>query len=148
MKEKFEVQIQTKETLNTELRYAQILSEKVEEIRKICVQEQIPCFMAFGLRYADQPEEKYNIKTVVENQKKDSDYLKTTVIIPEVLPMCFTDRRFSDFINVLNDFRTVPPSEYAKITPEDIMVLDLPESFRQHSMNDLAEKMIEEELEK
>ena len=144
-KDEIDVPAKTKETLNTELRYQQILAERVEEIRRICVQEQIPCFMAFGLRYADQDLEQYNMKTFVENQEINSDFLKTTAVIPEVLPMNFTDRRFSDFINVLNDFHTVPPSEYAKTTPEDIEIYDLPDTARQRSMNNIADKLLHDE---
>ena len=144
-KDEIDVPAKTKETLNTELRYQQILAERVEEIRRICVQEQIPCFMAFGFRYADQDLEQYNMKTFVENQEINSDFLKTTAVIPEVLPMNFTDRRFSDFINVLNDFHTVPPSEYAKTTPEDIEIYDLPDTARQHSMNNIADKLLHDE---
>lgn len=144
-KDEIDVPVKTRETLNTELRYQQILADKVEEIRRICVQEQIPCFMVFGLRYADQELEQYNMKTFVENQEVNSDFLKTTAIIPEILPMNFTDRRFSDFINVLNDFHTVPPSEYAKTTPEDIEMYELPDTAKQHSMNDIADGLLREE---
>lgn len=144
-KDEIDVPVKTKETLNTELRYQQMLRDKVEEIRRICVQEQIPCFMAFGLRYADQELEQYSMKTFVENQDVNSDFLKTTAIIPEVLPMNFTDRRFSDFINVLNDFHTVPPSEYAKTTPEDIEIYGLPDTARQRSMNNIADKLLHDE---
>ena len=59
--------------------------------------------------------------------------------------MNFTDRRFSDFINVLNDFHTVPPSEYAKTTPEDIEIYGLPDTARQRSMNNIADKLLHDE---
>ena len=103
-KDEIDVPVKTKETLNTELRYQQMLRDKVEEIRRICVQEQIPCFMAFGLRYADQELEQYNMKTLVENKDVNSDFLKTTAIIPEVLPINFTDRRFISLLVIRNDF--------------------------------------------
>lgn len=133
-------QDQPDEALNTELKYKQLLADEVEDIRRICVQEQIPCFMAFGLREENQKEERYKMKTVIENKDKPSDKLKVTTIIPEVLPVSFTDRRFSDFINVLNDFHTVPPSEYAKTVPGDIPIIELPSQQSRDSMTRLAEE--------
>ena len=53
-----------------------MLRDKVEEIRRICVQEQIPLFYGFWLRYADQELEQYSMKTFVENQDVNSDFSK------------------------------------------------------------------------
>lgn len=115
------------EYLNTEEKYDSLLKDKIEEIRRICVREQIPCFMAFGLRSSNQEEGPYKIKSTVENVDPPKDQIKTVAIIPEVLPKGLKDRRFSDFINILNNFRAVPPSDYAKMTPEDV-VIDMPSS--------------------
>lgn len=115
--------------LDTVSKYEELLKEKVEEIRKICVREQIPCFLAFGLRDANQTEGPYQIK---EEGNLEELQIKATTIIPEVLPVALQDRRFSDFINILNHFHAVPPSEYAPTTAEDFMVDLPPEDSREH----------------
>lgn len=117
--------------LDTIAKYETLLKEKVEEIRKLCVKEQIPCFLAFGLRSAEQTEGPYQIQ---EEGNLEELQMNVTAIIPEVLPVALQDRRFSDFINVLNHFHTVPPSEYAKTTAEDLMIDLPPEKNREHMM--------------
>ena len=118
----------------TDDRYEVYLAEKVEEIRKICVREQIPCFMAFGVRAKGQTEEEYQMKTSTylnENMENgDKCNIRTVAILPEVLPVAFEDRRFSDLVNVINHFRTVPASDYQAMSPEDVQEAPMGEEFK------------------
>ena len=148
------------------------IREKAEEIRRLCIQQGIPCFLAFGLisntleeRAAEQSEQpqresylpkengydtetfyvtKEGIRTLhTEKDTVVSDVpydLKCIQAIPEILPDFFYDRRFSDFINIINAFRAVPRAERVSTDMEE-EVIHLPDVEFQKELLGIAESM-------
>ena len=80
-------------------KYNAVIKDKAEELRRLCYQSGIPCFMAFGT-----------------SQDADGTYrIECSSVLPEVMGYEETgDRRFLNFVNVQNGFCAVPsPSENA-----------------------------------
>lgn len=159
----------TEERFNLEIR------EKAEEIRKMCIQEGIPCFLAFGLisqspeerdkekkRKKEEekpsvfPENEYDldvmyaaefgagtIHTKKEEKTLDTPYdLACVQAIPELLPDFLYDRRFSDFINIVNGFRAIPKSERLSSDVEE-EVIQLPDISFQRELLELSDQFVE-----
>ena len=85
-------------------KYNALIKDKAEEIRKLCFQYDIPCFMAFGTKQSEDGEFK----------------IECASVLPEVMGYNeTTDRRFLNFINVQNGFVTVPPVQEGESMPLD-----------------------------
>lgn len=156
-------------------RYDAEIREKAEELRRLCIQEGIPCFFAFGLinkkeEESEGPSEEQTqkmrllreneydleamyvteggagvIRTEREEIVEDYPYdLKCVQAIPEVLPDFLYDRRFSDFINIVNGFRAIPKSERLSSDVEE-EIISLPDTSFQKSLLDLADEILSEE---
>lgn len=165
---------------NTAERYESIIREKAEEVRKLCIQEGIPCFMAFGLisqtveerekeaaEKEEETKEKRKRGALRENEydidaayvteegagfihttrdKVDEEYpyeLKCVQAIPEVLPAYLYDRRFSDFINIVNGFRAIPKSERLSSDIEE-EIIQLPDTNFQKELLGMANEILED----
>jgi hypothetical protein len=75
--------------------YKTEIEPEVSKIRKLCNQNEIPCFMAFG----------------TDKQKNGKYDMKAISLLPEMFNDKTEDSRFSDFVNVQNGFLTIPASE-------------------------------------
>ena len=83
--------------------YEEEISPLVDELKRICNEEKIPCFMAFGTKMDNGTFEK-------------GTGIRCTALIPEVLSIDSEDPFFAEFINVVNGASTT----YSE-TPEYIV---------------------------
>ncbi|ADL36228.1 hypothetical protein bpr_II291 (plasmid) [Butyrivibrio proteoclasticus B316] len=79
------------------------IQKQVQEIAQECIHQGIPFFMAFAT--GDDSEKKGRLKL------ETLPYIAATAGLPETLNIETDDRRFADFVNVLNGFETVPPHD-------------------------------------
>lgn len=82
--------------------YKTYVKKKMEELAQICYSNNLPCF--FVVAVGDQPKSK-------DNTKQDKLDLRSITYVPETLHCKTSDTVFSDFINVMNGFSTVPPAD-------------------------------------
>lgn len=83
---------------NKEEVYEKELMEKIQEILRICNKEQLPIF----------------ISVAVKNDENKTKYVNE--MFPSATNDIFLkDDYFPNFVNVINGFRTVPPSKIVEI---------------------------------
>lgn len=151
-------------TTNTAERYEAVIKEKAEELRRLCIQEEIPCFMAFGVtkdqeKTADKSLEPDGIQGSKKNEyeleviqtaipenldltnipEQEEPYqIKCIQAIPELIPNYLYDRRFSDFINIVNGFRAIPKFErnYMKMEMDVIPLPDVANYYHSDFLDD------------
>lgn len=153
---------------NTAGRYETVIKEKAEELRRLCIQEEIPCFMAFGVtkdleQTADEsldPDDmqgskknEYELEVIqtaipehlnlanLPEQEQDQEepyQIKCIQAIPELIPNYLYDRRFSDFINIVNGFRAIPKFErnYMKMEMDIIPLPDVANHYHSDFLDD------------
>lgn len=88
---------------NKKKEYDKNIKEKVEEIKKICNNLDIPCFMTF----------------CVENSEEGSVY-QTEYLSPGQKQQQLKRNRFADYVNIMNGFITTP---YNQEDTFDVMTL-------------------------
>ncbi len=91
---------------NKEQLYVNNVKAKVDELAKLCYQYNLPCFLAIAVG-----DKKPKTKAEKESSKTAKLDLKVTTYLPEMLYVETEDTVFSDFINVMNGFTTVPPND-------------------------------------
>lgn len=153
-------------TTNTAERYEAVIKEKAEELRRLCIQEEIPCFMAFGVtKDLEQTDGKspdsddmqgskkneYELEVIqtaipahldlanLPEQEQEEPYqIKCVQAIPELIPNYLYDRRFSDFINIVNGFRAIPKFErnYMKMEMDIIPLPDVANHYHNDFLDD------------
>ena len=79
------------------------LGQVVDELRRICNRNRLPMFLAIGVGHTE--EGMYNIREDVNYETAGE--LTATAILPEIMNIKTKDRRFNDFVNVVNGFQTI-----------------------------------------
>ena len=74
--------------------YNKNLKEKVEDIKRICNNLDIPCFLTF----------------CVKNNEKETVY-QTEYLSPGQKQQNLKNNRFADYVNIINGFTTTPYKE-------------------------------------
>lgn len=88
---------------NKENVYNTQIKKKLEEIAKICYLNSMPCFFAVAVGDKEKKRKEENVEGKLE--------LKVTTYLPQMLHMETPDTIFSDFVDVINGFTTVPPTD-------------------------------------
>lgn len=74
--------------------YDELLLPTVNEIRRICNENHIPCFLAFGTEMKD-------------GRFVQGEGMRCTALLPQVLGIDTDDSFFAEFVNVMNGAKTV-----------------------------------------
>ena len=85
--------------------YKTQIKKKMEELSQICYKHNIPCF--FVVAIGDREKTKKNDTEDIEGKLE----LRSVTYVPETLYCETKDTVFSDFVNVMNGFTTVPPTD-------------------------------------
>ncbi len=87
--------------------YKTQIKKKIDELAKICYQNNVPCF--FVVAIGDKQEDGGKKKRLNINDSKLD--LKVMSYLPETMNADTKDPVFSDLVNVVNGFTTVPPAD-------------------------------------
>ncbi len=107
--------------------YKNIIQKPAEELAKKCYQNGIPCMFVMAVG------EHQNLNK--ENRRGEKDgrlELKILSYLPETLAIETKDTVFSDMINVVNGFTTVPPNDNSNFAL-DMDDLALPPDLEQET---------------
>lgn len=78
--------------------YNSVINNKIQEIIQLCNAEQLPIF----------------ISVAVANDDKGTEY-RNEMFASATNDIFLKNDKFPDFVNVMNDFRTVPPAKIVVI---------------------------------
>lgn len=90
--------------------YKTQIKKKMEELAQICYRNNMPCF--FVVAVGDRQKTKKNDFEDVHDKLE----LRSVTYVPETLYCETKDTVFSDFVNVMNGFTTVPPGDKSQFS--------------------------------